>query len=428
MAPQEIIDSLNFCVIDLETTGGNHATDKIIEIGMVKMEGSEVTDQKSFLINPEMIIPDFIQKLTGISQKNVADSPLIADVIDEVIEFIGESIIVAHNTSFDVPFLNATLASLNKPILENKVICTNVMTKHLIPEILNSNLNYMSKLFRLNLENAHRASDDALATAKLLGIYLNIFQAKGLKKVNQLYYPRNKFELDRAHFDRDSDFKDMLRIIKKQKSSLIVTAKGERGVILASIPIEKPAEEFAFIEEILNQVDWKMITLRLVNPYIEAIFQFCNHYLKHTEEIRTQILTYLKNRYSAPERTIHLDKLDFLVGHHIIQDQVVVYSFLNLKNNLKSIFKIPAQKKKLYQYLSSQINRFETNQKGMRKNGLHPDLVPFLEDYLSWCQDNQDLLYLNRKEIKKEKEHTLKTLEHFVHKFNNKTNFPTEHL
>ena len=83
-----------------------------------------------------------------------------------------------------MPFLNATLSRLNHSPLENKVICTNVMTKHLIPEILNSNLNYMSKLFKLGLENAHRASDDARATAKLLGIYLDIFRAKGLKKVS----------------------------------------------------------------------------------------------------------------------------------------------------------------------------------------------------------------------------------------------------
>ena len=428
MSPQEIIDSLKFWVIDLETTGGNHSKDRIIEIGMVKMEGCRVTEEKNFLINPEMIIPDFIQKLTGISQKKVAKSPLISDVINEVVEFIGDNIIVAHNTSFDVPFLNATLTNLGLDPLQNKVICTNVMTKHLMPEILNSNLNYMSKLFKLGLENAHRASDDALATAKLLAIYLNIFKDKGLKKVNQLYYPRNKFELDRAHFDRESDFKEMIEIIKRQKSSLLITAKGERGVILASIPIQNPSEEFPFVENILAQVDWKMITLRLVNPFIEALFQFCNHYLKHTDEIRSQILTYLKLRYPAPERTIQLDKLDFLVGHHLVQDQVVVYSFLNLRNNLQSIFKIPAQKKKLYQYLSSQINRFETNQKGLRKNGLHPDLVHLLEDYLTWCQDNHDLLYLNRKEIKKEKEHTLKTLEHFVHKFTNKSNFPTEHL
>ena len=136
---KDIIESLRFCVIDLETTGGNHSKDKIIEIGMVKMEGTKITDKKSFLINPNMIIPDFIQKLTGISQKDVADAQKIDDVIDEVLEFRDDDIIIAHNTSFDVPFLNSSLKRLGKDPLENKVLCTNVMTKHHIPEILNSN-------------------------------------------------------------------------------------------------------------------------------------------------------------------------------------------------------------------------------------------------------------------------------------------------
>lgn len=424
----EIIDSLNFCVIDLETTGGNHSRDKIIEIGMVKMQGTEVFAEKSFLINPNMPIPDFIQKLTGISQNDVADAPVIKDVIHEVIDFIDTDIIVAHNTSFDVPFLNSTLKRLGFEPLENRVICTNVMTKHLIPEILNSNLNYMSRLFKINHTNAHRASDDALATAKLLSTYLEIFKMKGLKKVNQLYYPRNKFELDRIHFSQDTPVTEISELIKKQSSSLLVTAKGERGIILAAIPIEDPSTEYKFAEKILNKVDWKMVTLRLINPYLETLFQFCNHYQKHSEEIREEIKNYLSERFRVDEVKVKIEKLDFLMGHHIISDQVMVYSFLNLNNNTKAIFKIPAQKKKLYQHLMAQINRFENNQKGKRKVQIPEELTALMESYLTANLVKEDLLYLDRKDIKKEREHTLKTIEVFVDNFNNLSEFPTKHL
>lgn len=423
-----IIEDLRFCVIDLETTGGNHSKDKIIEIGMVKMEGIKVTKKKSFLINPKMIIPDFIQKLTGISQKDVADAQVIDDVIDEVLDFIEDDIIVAHNTSFDVPFLNAVLKRLGRDLLENKVICTNVMTKHLIPEILNSNLNYMSRLFKISHTNAHRASDDALATAKLLAIYLEIFKDKGLKKINQLYYPRNKFELDRVHFSAGTKIDEITDIIKKQSSSILITAKGERGVILASIPLEDPENEYKFAAKVLKKLDWQMVTLRLINPYIESLFHFCNHYLKHSEDIRSEILTYLTKRFKVKESIVDIEKLDFIVGHHIIQDQVMVYSFLNLCNTTKAIFKIPAQKKKLYQHLVGQINRFENNQKGKRRVMLHEDLIPLIESYLTHTREKQDLLYLDRKDIKKEKDHTLKTIEMFVDKFNNLCEFPTKHL
>ena len=132
MSPSELMNSLSFCIIDLETTGGNYKKDKIIEIGLVRVEKLKIVEEKSYLVNPEKEIPDFIQKLTKISQAKVKDKPVIEDIIDEVIDFIGDNILVAHNTSFDVPFLNGVISTLGKSELENKVICTNVMTKHLL--------------------------------------------------------------------------------------------------------------------------------------------------------------------------------------------------------------------------------------------------------------------------------------------------------
>lgn len=143
----ELLNSLKFCVIDLETTGGNPETEKIIEIGMVKIENRRISEERSFLINPQKDIPDFVQKLTGIRKADVEHSPKIEEVIDEIIQFIGDTILVAHNTSFDIPFLNGVLKKLQRPTMDNKVICTNIMTKYMIPDIMSSNLNYMSSIF-----------------------------------------------------------------------------------------------------------------------------------------------------------------------------------------------------------------------------------------------------------------------------------------
>jgi DNA polymerase-3 subunit alpha (Gram-positive type) len=427
---QKIISELCFCVIDLETTGGNHSKDKIIEIGMVKIENIEVTESKSFLINPETIIPDFIQKLTGISQKDVKSAPIIDDVIEQIIEFIGDDIIVAHNTSFDVPFLNGVLKKLKRPELENNVICTNVMTKHLLPEILNSNLNYMSRLFKIDHNNAHRASDDALATAKLLIIYLNIFISKGLKKVNQLYYPRNKFELDRIHFSKKTPEKEISETLKSLNSSVVITVKGDRGLILATIPLEDPGDEFEFALGILSKLDWNIVTLRLINPMLEGLFQFNNHYMKYPEDVRNEIREYLENKYKSNKQTTSLDRLDFILAHHLIEDQVIAYSFLNLNTNLRAIFKIPAQKKKIYQFLLNQINKFEGHQKGKRKHLIHQDLTGLIESFLTLEKEkeNQTYLYIDRKDIKKDKENSIKIIEGFVGKYNNRSKFPTTHL
>ena len=428
-SPEDIINALEFCVIDLETTGGNHSKDKIIEVGMVKLSGTKVIGEKNFLINPQTQIPEFIQRLTGISQKDVKDAPVIEDVIEEILEFIADDIIVAHNTSFDVPFLNGILKKLGKSELSNRVICTNVMTKHLIPDILNSNLNYMSRLFKIEHSKAHRAHDDALATAKLLTNYLDIFKEKGIKKINQLYYPRNKFELDRTHFDNTTHSNDdVVKMVKNQNCSLLFTVKGERGLILAVIPIEKPAEEFEFVKHILSKLDWKMVTIKLLKPLLEGFFQFNNHFLKYPEDIRNEILNYLENRYKIlkPEQT--LDQIDFIIAHHLIEDQVMAYSFLNLNTNAKSLFKIPAQKKKLLQYLVNQVNRFESQQKGRKKHLLHKELVPLIESFLQKKKEEQKYLYLFRKDFKEAPEKTLTIIENYVQNYQNDSNFPISHL
>lgn len=426
---EEIINALSFCVIDLETTGGNHSKDKIIEVGMVKMSGMKVREEKNFLINPETSIPDFIQRLTGISQEDVKDAPLIEDVIDEILEFIGDDIIVAHNTSFDVPFLNGILKQLGREELSNKVICTNVMTKHLIPEILNSNLNYMSRLFKIDHSKAHRAHDDALATAQLLMNYLEIFKEKGIRKVNQLYYPRNKFELDRVHFDSSFSVDQIVESIKSQSSSVLITVKGERGLILAVLPIENPQEEIDFIQNIITKCDWRIITLRLLKPMLEGFFQFNNHFLKYPEEIRDEILSYLNKRYIKEEQeTQKLEQIDFILAHHLIEDQVMAYSFLNLNTNTKSLFKIPAQKKKLHQHLINQVSRFEGHQKGRKKHLIHKEIVPLIESFLQSKKDSQAYLYLFRKDFKNSQEKTLKIIENYVQHYTNDSNFPINHL
>ncbi len=426
---KELLSGLSFCVIDLETTGGNHNKDKIIEIGMVKISQCRLSDTKSFLINPEMPIPEFIQKLTNISQDKVKDAATIEEVIDEVLEFIGDDIIVAHNTSFDVPFLNSVLKRLQKPKLENNVICTNVMTKHLMPEILNSNLNYMSRLFNIDHSKAHRAYDDALATAKLLLIYLDIFADKGIKKINQLYYPRNKFELDRVHLDNSFSNEQVTDYIAKIESSTLLTIKGERGLILAVLPLEAPGEELGIVKDILNELDWKIITIKLIKPMIEGIFQFNNHYFKYPVEVKNKISDYLYKRYGLPEeQRIKLEKLDFVLSHHLISDQVIVHSFLHLNTNTKFLFKIPAQKKKLHQFLIGQINRFENNQKGQKKHLIHQELVGLVESFLAYSNKENAHLMLSRKYVKEDKEGVLKTIENFVSQDKNNSNFPTKHL
>ena len=427
----ELLKGLSFCVIDLETTGGNHENDQIIEIGMVRVSGLEVCDEKNFLIDPEMRIPDFIQKLTSIRQKDVEGCPKIEEVIEEIIDFIGDDIIVAHNISFDLPFLNSVLKRLGRPELENRNLCTNVMTKHMIPEIMSSNLNYMSQLFEIDHSKAHRAYDDARATAKLLLKFLDIFIKKGIKKINQLYYPRNKFELDRVHFKNSPGQKEKaLTAIANNETSMSITLKGERGLILGVLPIERPSEQMDIVEKFISGTDWERLTIKLIKPALEGLFQLNNHILKFPQESKELLLNYLSERYNVNGNgtEFNLEELDFVLAHHLVKDQIIVYSFLNLNTNTKSIFKFPAQRKKLINFLSSQSKKFEQKQKGKRKISINNEVQPLIENFLAMSKSQNKYLFLSRKQLKESESSTLKLIEEFNREDDMEYRFPTKHL
>ena len=267
LTPSEQIQKMSYCVFDLETTGGNQQNDKIIEIGLVKIKNFKIVEKKNYLIQPEINIPSFIHKLTSLKQADVEKSPLIEDVIDEILEFMKDSVLVAHNTSFDIPFFNSILRRLGKKPLKNKALCTHLMTKYLMPNLMNSNLNYMCRIFNIKHQKAHRALDDAMATAKLLIKYLNIFISKDIQKLNHLYYPRNKYELDQYHFKRNlenpNQTTEILCKLSSVKASSLVTLKGVNGVILYSLPFTGKREQIELIEQKVKDLDWRTLTIKL---------------------------------------------------------------------------------------------------------------------------------------------------------------------
>lgn len=276
---RKLLSELEFCVFDLESTGGNHKTDKIIEVGLVRVKNLKIVEKKNYLVNPEIKIPEFIQRLTSIKQDDVKDAPVIQDIIDKVLEFMGDTILVAHNTSFDVPFFNSVLKRLDRPELTNKNICTNLMTKYLIPNLMSSNLTYMSKIFNITHSKAHRALDDAEAAAELLIIYLNIFINKNIKKVNHLYYPRNRFELDRANFKKAPRYTgkriiaDIIKKVDDLDMPFMISLKGDNGIIMFALPCKNSQEtineEKQLLLSKLETLDWKTATIRLYGPFLE---------------------------------------------------------------------------------------------------------------------------------------------------------------
>lgn len=427
-----LLRSLRFCVVDLETTGGNPEKDQIFEVGIVKIENLTVTEERSFRINPEKEIPEFVQRLTGIKQADVAHAPTFSEVADEIRQFASDGILVAHNTSFDIPFLNAKLKVHGRQELENKVLCTNVMTKYMIPEIVNSNLEYMGKIFDLGDVKVHRAVEDARLTARLLLKYLDIFKEKQIRKVNQLYYPRNRFELDRRHFDsKETTLDQVIAFLRQETRPVLVTVKGEQGVIVSLLPVANPREEAEGLQKILASVPWSLVTVKLIGPFLEGLMAFNAHYLKMPEAYRLQALNYLKERHPQQLATDSgpLEEDDFFVAPHLIQGQLLVYSLMGLSSFSQLVFKFPAHRKKVSQFLQGQIGRFDSA-KAQRRHQLLPEIRPLIAGWLQ-AQKNapeSDALFLSRQVFKKDPKNFFGPIEQLVKKHPDPFHFPGKHF
>ncbi|TCT15061.1 DNA polymerase-3 subunit alpha (Gram-positive type) [Natranaerovirga pectinivora] len=158
-----------YVVFDIETTGFLPGKDKVTEIGAVKINNGMIVDYYSSFVNPEQPIPPEIEKLTGISDFMVQDAPKIEEVLPGFIDFIGDSVVVAHNADFDMSFINYFASELNYN-LDVTVLDTVMMARMLLPKLNRYKLNTIAKELNIKLDNHHRAVDDAKATAE---IFLN---------------------------------------------------------------------------------------------------------------------------------------------------------------------------------------------------------------------------------------------------------------
>ena len=155
-----------FCVFDIETTGFSAVSDRIIEIGAVKVKNGEIVDRYSTFVNPERPIPFEIEKLTHINDSMVIDAPTIESVFPEFMEFCKDSIMVAHNAEFDMSFIKENGRRLGME-REYTIVDTLGMARSLLPDLKNYKLDTVVEAVGGSLENHHRAVEDAESTADI---------------------------------------------------------------------------------------------------------------------------------------------------------------------------------------------------------------------------------------------------------------------
>ncbi|MFQ7518665.1 MAG: PolC-type DNA polymerase III [Clostridium sp.] len=295
--------SQTFVVFDLETTGFSNKNDKITEIGAVKVKNFEIVDRFNELINPEKDISYKVQELTGITNDLIKDKPTIEEILPRFMEFIGDSVLVAHNAEFDIGFINQKCKEMNIEF-KNKSVDTLMLARILLPHLKRFKLNNLTKELGVPLHNHHRAVDDAAATAQIFIKFLDMLEKKGAKKlsdVNEVLGGIDYTKLKTKHItliaQNLAGIKNLYKIVSdahvnhfyraprilksvllEHKEGIIVGSACEAGEVFQAVKQNKNDDE---IKEIIDLYDYIEVM-----PIDNNRFMIRNGEVKDEDELR----------------------------------------------------------------------------------------------------------------------------------------------
>ena len=172
----------DYVAVDLETTGLDPNYCEIIEIGAVRVRGGQPCETYSALVQPTCLddVDEYITELTGITPAMLADAPKIADVLPAALAFIGDDVIVGHNTSFDINFLYDAAAALQLSPVSNDYVDTMRLSRKLFPDMVNHKLRTLVREFGIAKKVEHRATDDAQMAAQCYAHMIDYATTNGL--------------------------------------------------------------------------------------------------------------------------------------------------------------------------------------------------------------------------------------------------------
>ena len=269
----------SFCVFDIETTGLNKKYEKITEIAACKVKDGKIVDEFTTFVNPEKHIPDEVQNLTHITDDMVNDSPTIEEVLPQFIEFTKDSILVAHNASFDIGFISH-FAAEQKLVFNPYVIDTLTIARENYTSVENHKLGTLAEFLGVELEGAHRAINDTRATAK---VFIKMIEDLRKKNLNVYDYTYSNIEEDAKKlpyyhiiiFAKDYvGLKNLYKLVSfshiryfnrrpriprsllnRYREGLIVGSACERGELYQSIYKKKTEEEIKAIAKYYDYLE-----------------------------------------------------------------------------------------------------------------------------------------------------------------------------
>ncbi|MFK7780255.1 MAG: helicase C-terminal domain-containing protein [Candidatus Gracilibacteria bacterium] len=256
--------------LDLETTGLDKYNDRIIEIAMVKFDEKtyKVIDTFNSLVNPQASIPDIISNITNIYNDDVAGAPIIDELKNEIIDFIGDTPILGHNVYFDIDFFINSGIKIKENIAIDTFFLANILSFN-EPSL---NLEMLCNSFGIGFKGAHRAMNDVKATIALFKKLTTKFNKLSKIKKHLLYFVFNKAEDKNIEFLKEYLFTNIdanLSFIDFEKKILKLVGKldtEEQLVVDKKVDNKNMSKMF----EDLGNVEKRKNQLKMTNMIMES--------------------------------------------------------------------------------------------------------------------------------------------------------------
>jgi DNA polymerase-3 subunit epsilon len=328
-------DTLAF--VDLETTGGNAAYDRITEIGIVRVQNGVLLEEWSSLVNPECPISPYIEAFTGISSEMVAAAPLFADVAAAVFDKLRGAVFIAHNARFDHSFLRTEFRKLGMAYSAD-ALCTVKLSRRLFPEHVRHNLDAVIERHGLKCSARHRALGDARVLWDLWSklqreIPADEFSAAAAHAV--LSHPRLPAQLPAGLADELPESPGVYRFFGEAGELLYIGRSNSlRGKILSQLAEPRSGSREQKLAAQVQRVDWRQTAGELGAMLLE------------TEWIKSQQPRYNRHPRSSLESVtlspdasgrVRIQRTDMLEPEDLAQSYGVFHSEKDARKALTDI-------------------------------------------------------------------------------------------
>jgi len=230
----DILGIRDFCVLDVETTGLVPSSDRIVQIGIIKVKDLVPVARLNTLVNPEIHIPSKATEIHGITDEMVMSSPKYHDIADHVYSLLNNTTVVGHNVTFDLNFIQILLLQRSDPDSDLTIdfIDTEQYARQVLPGMPNYKLQSLLKFYDIDPGTAHTAYDDAFAT-------LQLFHALRYEFVHKQELEEKRAEEKRAERKKKREEEKAARRVAFAASPLLE----QRFCFTGSFSLEREAME-----------------------------------------------------------------------------------------------------------------------------------------------------------------------------------------